>query len=77
MATLLVKYARILGLTLDDTRTEIDSPLGGKLIELLLTLRQEAKAKKDFASSDLIRKSLTDLGINVMDTAAGANWERS
>jgi cysteinyl-tRNA synthetase len=56
---------------------EVDSPLGGKLIDLLLTLRQEAKAKKDFASSDLIRKSLTDLGINVMDTAAGASWEKS
>ncbi|MBS1999528.1 MAG: cysteine--tRNA ligase, partial [Cyanobacteria bacterium SZAS LIN-2] len=67
----------ILGLTLADTRTEVVSPLGGKLVDLLLTLRQEAKAKKDFASSDLIRKSLTDLGITVMDTPAGASWERS
>jgi cysteinyl-tRNA synthetase len=77
LASVLIKYAKILGLTLEDTRMEVDSPLGGKLIDLLLTLRQEAKAKKDFASSDLIRKSLTDLGINVMDTAAGASWEKS
>lgn len=77
LAEHLVSYANILGLTLDDTRTEVDSPLGGKLVDLLLTLRQEAKAKKDFASSDLIRKSLTDLGIIVMDTPAGASWERS
>jgi cysteinyl-tRNA synthetase len=77
LASVLIKYAKVFGLTLQDTRKEVDSPLGSKLIELLLTLRQEAKAKKDFASSDLIRKSLTDLGINVMDTAAGASWERS
>jgi len=77
LATTLVRYADILGLTLEDTRLEVDSPLGGKLIDLLLNLRQEAKAKKDFASSDLIRKSLTDLGITVMDSAAGASWERT
>jgi cysteinyl-tRNA synthetase len=77
LASVLIKYAKVFGLTLQDTRKEVDSPLGSKLIELLLTLRQEAKAKKDFASSDLIRKSLTDLGINVMDTAAGASWEKS
>jgi len=76
LASVLVKYSQILGLTLEDTRTEIDSPLGGKLVDLLLTLRQDAKSKKDFASSDLIRKNLTDMGINVMDTAAGASWEK-
>ena len=77
LASVLTKYAKIFGLTLEDTRAQIDSPLGGKLVALLLNLRQEAKAKKDFASSDLIRKSLTDLGINVMDTGAGASWERT
>ncbi|MBU6450530.1 MAG: cysteine--tRNA ligase [Cyanobacteria bacterium REEB67] len=75
-ALVLVKHASILGLTLEDRRLQIDSPLGSKLVDLLLNLRQEAKAKKDFASSDLIRKSLTDLGINVMDSAAGVTWER-
>ena len=76
LAALLIKQASVLGLTLEDKRLEIDSPLGGKLVNLLLTLRQEAKVKKDFASSDLIRKSLTDLGINVMDSAAGPSWEK-
>jgi len=77
LAATLMRYAAILGLTLEDRRSEVDSPLGGKLIDLLLNLRQEAKAKKDFASSDLIRKSLTDLGITVMDSPAGASWERT
>lgn len=76
LAETLCTIARVLGLTLADTRKHVESELGGKLIELLLTLRQDARAKKDFQAADQIRKTLTELGINVMDTAGGASWER-
>ena len=75
LASYLTEYAGILGLTLADTRKSVDTTTGGKLVDLLLELRKEAKSKKDFATADAIRKQLTEIGINVMDTAAGATWE--
>lgn len=75
LASVLVEYASVLGLTLQDTRKLVDSPTGGKLVDLLLDLRKTAKGNKDFATADAIRKSLTEAGVQVMDTAAGAIWE--
>lgn len=75
MAQALKEHAAILGLTLQDTRNDIDRDTGKKLMDLILTLRQEARGRKDYASADLIRKSLSQSGINVMDSAGGASWE--
>jgi cysteinyl-tRNA synthetase len=46
-------------------------------MELVLELRKEARGRKDYSTSDLIRNKLAELGINVMDTAHGQDWERS
>jgi cysteinyl-tRNA synthetase len=48
----------------------------GKVIRMLLQQRQEAKIRKDFATSDNIRNQLAALGIVVKDTKEGAEWER-
>jgi cysteinyl-tRNA synthetase len=45
------------------------------LMSLILEIRKEAKSKKDFATSDLIRDRLLDAGIQVMDTKDGAAWK--
>lgn len=45
------------------------------LMDLILELRKEAKAKKDFTVSDLIRDKLLKAGIQVMDTKEGAVWK--
>ena len=48
--------------------------LGG-VMELLIEIRKEAKAKKDFATSDKIRNQLTAMGISVKDEKDGAtSW---
>nr|WP_314374061.1 cysteine--tRNA ligase [uncultured Campylobacter sp.] len=44
-------------------------------IEDLIKQRAQAKAEKDFASADAIRARLTDMKIEVMDTASGTVWE--
>ena len=44
------------------------------LMHIILSLRQEAKAKKDFATSDLIRNKLQELKINIKDTKDGPEW---
>ncbi len=75
LSALLREYAAVLGLKLTDRRKVVDTETSEKLVELLLEMRQKAKANKDFATADTIRKSLTDIGISVMDTPSGANWE--
>jgi cyanophycinase-like exopeptidase len=45
-------------------------------VELLLGLRAAARTAKDFATSDAIRDGLVAAGIEVRDTAGGAEWER-
>jgi cysteinyl-tRNA synthetase len=53
-----------------------DDALTAKLIELLIGLRQEARAAKQFAIADRVRTGLKDLGISLEDRADGTNWRR-
>ena len=43
-------------------------------MDLLLTIRQQAKANKDWATSDEIRNTLTALGFEIKDTKDGFEW---
>ena len=43
-------------------------------VDLLLEVRAQAKANKDWATSDLIRNKLAELGFVVKDTKDGATW---
>jgi cysteinyl-tRNA synthetase len=43
-----------------------------KLMQLLIELRAESRAKKDFATGDKIRNSLTEAGITLEDRKGGA-----
>lgn len=51
------------------------SELTADLIETILTIRQEAKLKKNFETSDRIRNALTSLGIVIKDKKDGFDWE--
>ncbi|MBO7477858.1 MAG: cysteine--tRNA ligase, partial [Salinivirgaceae bacterium] len=46
-----------------------------KAIDLLLSIRQQAKQNKDWATSDRIRNELAAIGFNVKDTKDGFEWE--
>jgi cysteinyl-tRNA synthetase len=43
-------------------------------VDLLLDVRAKAKASKDWATSDLIRNKMAELGFVVKDTKDGATW---
>ena len=43
-------------------------------VDLLLEVRAQAKANKDWATSDLIRNKMAELGFVVKDTKDGATW---
>jgi cysteinyl-tRNA synthetase len=44
------------------------------LMQLLIQLRADARAAKDFATGDTIRNRLTEIGITLEDRAGGTEW---
>jgi len=64
----------ILGLK-EETALQENNSMDG-LMNLVLSLRQNAKNNKDFAGSDKIRDELAKLGIIVKDTKDGASWSK-
>ena len=46
-----------------------------KAIDMLLEMRMQAKANKDWATSDKIRNELTALGFTIKDTKDGFEWK--
>jgi len=47
----------------------------GEVVDMLLEQRQKAKASKDWATSDMIRNKLAELGFEVKDTKEGFEWK--
>lgn len=47
-----------------------------KLMDLIIDVRQEARAKKDWAIADAIRNKLGELGIVLEDSPQGVRWKR-
>jgi cysteinyl-tRNA synthetase len=47
------------------------------IMNLLIQLRADSRAAKDFATADTIRNRLTDLGITLEDRAAGTEWAKA
>ncbi len=44
-------------------------------VDLLMDIRKNAKAAKDWTTSDLIRDRLAQLGFDVKDTKNGVEWK--
>ena len=57
-----------------DTESESGNDLSAGLMDFILRMRSDAKSKKDFATSDLIRDELAKLNIQIKDTKEGATW---
>ena len=51
-----------------------DAALVAGLVELLLELRDRARAAKDYETSDAIRARLRELGVVFEDSADGTTW---
>lgn len=57
-----------------DSAPAADDELTPALLELLLELRQQARANRDFAGADRIRDRLSELGITITDGPQGSSW---
>ena len=73
--TFTIFLSDILGIE-EDKQDDSAGSLENDLMELMLDLRNHARASKDFASSDRIRDGLLKLGILVKDTKEGSVWEK-
>ncbi|RZL33034.1 MAG: cysteine--tRNA ligase, partial [Pedobacter sp.] len=63
----------ILGLKDEDAGS---NDLNG-VLEMVIDLRTEAKANKDYATSDKIRIGLQELGIQLKDSKEGTTWNKA
>lgn len=65
----------ILGFALEENDALPSDALTPQLIELLIRVREAARERRDFKTSDVIRDELKALGVILEDTAGGARWK--
>ncbi|HAQ21689.1 MAG TPA: cysteine--tRNA ligase [Prolixibacteraceae bacterium] len=65
----------ILGLKSEDQAGSGSSVVLNEVVALLMKLRAEAKASKDWATSDKIRNELSAIGFDIKDGKEGVSWE--
>lgn len=65
-------FEDILGLKAEKDGSQDDKV--EKLMDLILTIRQEARKNKDFNTSDKIRDSLKEIGFRIKDSKDGTEW---
>ena len=66
----------ILGLFREKEEGAANSGMVDGLVELLVRVRGELRAKKEWALADRIRDGLREMGIVLEDTASGTVWKR-
>ena len=62
----------VLGLQKEELHKETDKT--AEIIELLISLRNDARRSNDFAFSDKVRDGLADMGIAIKDSKEGTTW---
>ena len=79
LGTLLKTLGGLLGLLVEDPDNFLQNLRGQTLtreeIETLITEREQARAAKDWQTSDSIRQTLLAAGIVLEDTAKGTQWQ--
>lgn len=65
----------LLGIKNEMNSSENGNEAYGKAVDLLLQIRAEAKANKDWATSDKIRDELNKIGFDIKDGKDGTEWK--
>ena len=71
----LYDFDRVLGLNLKESAERATSADAG--VEALIAEREQARASKNWARADEIRKQLSEQGIALEDTSSGTLWRRT
>ena len=72
---LTLRLAAVLGINLAPDSAAQDT-LAPKLMDILITLRAQARREKQYALSDAIRDQLKEIGITLEDTPQGTIWRK-
>ena len=64
----------VLGFKEENSSAASDNEVLGGAVELLIELRKNAKANKDWGTADKIRDELNQIGIEIKDTKDGVDW---
>ncbi|MCE3260088.1 MAG: cysteinyl-tRNA synthetase [Bacteroidetes bacterium] len=64
----------VMGLKTEDENSKTKDVLG-KVVDLVLDIRNKAKADKNFALSDEVRNKLAAAGVQVKDSKEGSTWK--
>ena len=70
------EMAAIIGI-FEQEETQADDGLADALMELIIGIRQEARAAKNWAVADRIRDGLKEAGVIIEDTPTGVRWKRA
>lgn len=66
----------VLGLADESKAGTQEDNLAPKLMDLIINLRNEARFRKDFQTSDIIRDALKEAGVQLKDGKEGTGWEK-
>ena len=69
------KLGNVLGLDLLQPEQSLNSGLVESLMNLIISLRQQARQNKDWATADKIRDGLKETGVVLEDTPQGVRWK--
>ena len=69
-----ITVAQIFGLISEATSEDDLKPMVNGTMEILMAIREDARLKRDWHMSDLIRDKLSDIGIELKDTPDGQKW---
>ena len=71
------KMAGIIGIFEQDEAAPADDGLTNAVMDFVISLRQEARAEKNWALADKIRDGLKEAGVLIEDTPTGVRWKRA
>jgi cysteinyl-tRNA synthetase len=74
---LLRRLGGVLGVLQQVPRTYLQGGLDAVAIEAAIAARQVAKATKNYAEADRIRKELAAQGVELKDSAQGTTWVKA
>ncbi len=79
LSALLKALGGVLGLLQDDPKRFLQAgvALDESAIQAQIQARAQAKANKDFAQADAIRKALLEQGVVLKDSPTGTTWEKA
>lgn len=70
------EMADIIGILWSDDKAQADDEFAEKLMQLIISIRQNARKNKDWATADKIRDELKALGVVLEDSPTGVRWKK-